>query len=195
MTVIAMTYEIGTQGRQIASELAVRLGIDFADDQFLERRIADRLMHGKGRVGTWAQQARNVDDWTLARRATDEIMELSAYGNVLIRGWGAASLLRGKAHVIRVRVCAPASFRLRVLAERYPAQDDAALRWLIKHSDACLASNLEPVLGPDWQSDDLYHLKIDAQEMPVSSSVDVLERLIEARTRIMVEPQSGLHPY
>lgn len=188
MTVIAMTHEIGTFGQEIASQLASHIGIDYADQQFLEERIADRSARDKGRCANQSDSAGHfdrhlqVDGRRLARHASDEIDELAAYGRILIRGWGAASLLRGNPHIIRIRVWAPMSFRLRVMAARDPTREKEALRRLIESSDACLASNLEPVMGPDWRSSAWYHIVLGTHLVSVDEGVAQLVRFITAAT-------------
>lgn len=188
MSVIAMTHEIGTLGRQIASRLAQRLGVDFADEPFLKHRIADRLARDKGSSacgsenGAGFDHCLRVDDRRLARHAADEISELAAYGHIVMRGWGAASLLRDNPHVIRIRALAPMSFRLRVLATRERTRDEGSLRRLIEDSDSCLASNLQPVLGPDWRTGKFYHVMLCTHLLPVDDSVEQLVRFITAKS-------------
>jgi cytidylate kinase len=184
MTVIAMTHEIGTFGQQVASQLALRIGVDYADQQFLEQRIADRSARDKGlsacgcTSGTNFDSHLQVDGRRLARHARDEIGELAAYGHILMQGWGAASLLRDNPHIFRIRVWAPMSFRLRVMADREPTRNEGSLRRQIERSDTCLASNMQPVLGPDWQSAEFYHVVLGTHVMPVDDCVAQLERFI-----------------
>lgn len=184
MPVIALTHEIGTFGWQIAAMIATHLGLDFADQDFLEGRIANRSMSEEHPAGCPHDAADGlgrslaVDNWSLARHAEDEIRELAAYGNVVVRGWGAPSLLRDTPHVLRVRVVAPPCFRVGVLAAHHPTQSEAELLRLIDGSDTCLASNLEPVLGPEWRSGDFYHLTIGTHEVPIADAVRRIEKLI-----------------
>jgi len=52
-----------------------------------------------------------LDRKRMSRYTAQEILELAAKGNVLIRGWGATYLLKSVPHVVCVRVCAPMPFR------------------------------------------------------------------------------------
>jgi hypothetical protein len=61
--------------------------------------------------------------WRMDRRrmrccTAQEIFELAAKGNVLIRGWGPVYLLRSVQHVLSVRICATMEFREAVLMQR-----------------------------------------------------------------------------
>jgi hypothetical protein len=58
----------------------------------------------------------------------EEILGLAQRGNVLIKGWGAATMLCEVPHVISARVCAPMEFRVRVVMERLGRNDKGAVR-------------------------------------------------------------------
>jgi hypothetical protein len=73
-----------------------------------------------------------LERWHIDRRrlfhyAAEEILRLAQHGNVLIKGWGVATLLRDLPGVISVRVCAPMEFRVRVLAMLFATISD----WMI----------------------------------------------------------------
>ena len=192
MPVIAMTHEIGTLGEEVAAELALRLDVEFADQLFLQDRIVDRLAGGKA-LFTDRQplqprpephdRSLQVDERCLARCAEDEVRELAAYGNVLVRGWGAPTILRGCPHIFRVRVTAPIDARLANLRAASRSQGTAALRRQIESSDACLASNLEPMFGPGWRAGDIYHLVLGMHKLSVSDAVDLIAAYIEVAVR------------
>lgn len=186
MTVIAMPHEIGTCGRRIASRLAARLGIEFADEHFLGHRIADRLSRGKARFDRRFGQHGAFDDWLdvddadLARHAEAEIQEQAAYGNILMRGWGASTVLRDNPHVLRIRVTAPTEFRISRLARKEHYGDRHVLSRMIWDADRCLASNLEPVFGQGWQSGDMYHVTLLSHLLPLEDAVEQLAAIVDA---------------
>ena len=45
MTVIAMTREMGTRGKDVAAGLAERLGIEVVHHEVVERHLAERFEH------------------------------------------------------------------------------------------------------------------------------------------------------
>ena len=204
MPVIAMTHEIGSLGDCVAARLAVRLGIEFADQLFLEDRIVDRLEcckslfshHGIDRRQLVAgrrdfgrvrpaqdPRCRDVASSVIARLAMDEIRELAAYGNVLLKGWGAPTVLRNCPHIFRIRVTAPIDVRLAIMAARAGSCDERALRNTIETSDACLAGNLEPALGPGWRTGDDYHLVLGMQALTADDAVTLLADYVKAAIR------------
>src|SRR4030095_13846480 len=72
----------------------------------------------------------------LSRYTCEQILGLAQQGNVLIRGWGAATLLRDMPQVISVRVCAPMSFRVQVMMRRLGVEDADAVHEEIERYDA-----------------------------------------------------------
>jgi len=70
---------------------------------------------------------------------------LAQRGNVLIKGWGAATLLRDMPQVISARVCAPMEFRVRVMMERLGRKDAGAVREEIERFDAARAAPCAPI--------------------------------------------------
>ncbi len=198
MTVIAMAFEAGTHSRQIATLLAARLGIEFADIDYLRDRIADRLApriesHGPHSLSPNSfRAALEMDDHELARTAEDEIRELAAYGNILLRGWGAAYFLRDSPGVVRVRTVASLKYRLAVLAAHHPELSKAERLAVIVENDKCLSSNLEPILGSAWTSPDLYHLAVDVEALGPIEAAREIECFVRPECASLVRPQRRL---
>jgi hypothetical protein len=189
MPVIAMPHEIGTLGREIARGLAQRLRIDLADSSYLGQRIADRLSKPRARFdrnasnpGAFAD-CLDVDDTVLGRAADEEIRELAAYGNIIMRGWGAASILRDNPYVLRLRVTSPLELRIRRLGKHEGIRNPDILARMIEDADRCLATNLEPVVGPVWREHHVYHLSLAGQSLPVAAIVDQLAAYVAAATK------------
>ena len=117
MPVIAMTREMGSLGKEVAAAVSARLGkpvihheiIDhLADKMRLRKSHVIRFLDGKSSI--WERLT--TDKTSLSIYTADETMALVESGEVgVIRGWGAAHLLRSIPHVICVRVCAPMGLR------------------------------------------------------------------------------------
>jgi hypothetical protein len=124
MAVIAMTREIGSLGTNVAAGLASRLGLNVIGSERVVERVTLRLGIKPDTVLRFVEgRASLLDRWKIDRRklfhyAVEELLHLVQQNNVLITGWGAATLLRDLRGVLSVRICAPMSFRLRVLMER-----------------------------------------------------------------------------
>jgi cytidylate kinase len=122
MTVIAMTREIGSFGLDVAAGLAATLGLKIIQSDTVANSIAERLGVDESAVLRYVNgSASLLERWQIDSRrlfhyAAEEILRIAQQDNVLIKGWGVATLLRDLPGVISVRVCAPMDFRVRVLS-------------------------------------------------------------------------------
>ena len=136
MAVITMTREMATLGKDVAAGLAERLGLTVIHHEIVERDIAERAGMRESEVHRFLEgktslfERWKVDKKRLSRYTAQEVLELAAQGNVLIRGWGASYLLRSVPHIVCVRVCAPMPFRENVLMQRLGINDAAVARRL-----------------------------------------------------------------
>jgi len=148
MTVIAMTREIGSFGLDVAAGLATRLGLKIIQSDVVANSIAERLGVGESAVLRYVNGSASLRErWQIDRRrlfhyAAEEILRVAQQGNVLIKGWGAATLLRDLPGVISVRVCAPMDFRVRVLMDRLGTKDANAVREQIERYEAARARTM-----------------------------------------------------
>src|SRR5512132_1096879 len=140
MAVIAMTQEMATLGKDVALGLCEALGLQqvrheigdvVARKMQVKKSLIRRIREGKASARErWA-----ADEKTISIFTADEILDLAARGNVLIRGWGAAYLLRSVPHVVSVRVCAPLEVRVKRLMERLETDDEELARREIEQDD------------------------------------------------------------
>src|SRR5688572_27655269 len=142
MSVIAMTREMGSGGREVAQRVAEKLGLTVVLHHLVEHDIAEHLhvkesaVHHLLEGGATLLERLRTGNKRLARYTTEEILELANHGNVVIRGWGACLVLRDVPHVVRVRVCAPMEIRERAVMQRPGIKDRSAARQEIEHNDA-----------------------------------------------------------
>src|SRR5215813_5756503 len=129
MPFVAMTREMGSLGKDVAAAVADRLGkqvvhheiIDsLASKMRLRKSHVIRFLEGKS--GIWERLT--TDKTSLSIYTADETFALVENGRVaVIRGWGAAHLLRPVPHVVSVRVCAPLPVRVKRMMERLHTDD------------------------------------------------------------------------
>src|SRR4030095_6418903 len=131
MTVIAMTQEMATLGKDVALGVCEALGLQqvrhevgdvVAGRMHVKKSLIRRIREGKAsKVEKWA-----ADEKTISIFTAEEVFDLAVKGNVLIRGWGAALLRRAVPHIPCVRITAPLELRVKRLMERLET-DDAEL--------------------------------------------------------------------
>jgi len=185
MTVIAMTRQLGCLGTDVANGIADRLGLKIIHSEIVANHVAGRLGVEEGTVLRYVDGSASLfERWSinkrkLSRYTTEEILSIAQQGNVLIRGWGAATLLRDMPHVISVRVCASMNFRVRVMMERLSSKDAGAVRQELERFDAASARTLRASFNVEQEDALLYHIVLNTDRLPVEACVNAVCQLAE----------------
>jgi cytidylate kinase len=185
VAVIAMTREMGSLGKDVAAGLANELGLKIIHSEIVEHDVAERLGVKESAVHRYLEGgASMLDRWQidkkrLSRYTAEEMLEVAQQGNVIIRGWGAAALLRDIPHVLSVRVCAPMPFRERVMMERLGVNDTNIVRQEIERNDAAHARTMRGLFGVDWEDSLLYHIVLNTSRVPIEGCVKAVRQLAE----------------
>jgi cytidylate kinase len=188
MAVIAMTREMATLGKDVASGLAERLGLTVVHHELVEQGIAERAGMLESEVHRFLErdvpllERWKIDRKRLSRYTAREIFELAARGNVLVRGWGAAYLLHTIPHVVCVRICAPMTFREQVLMQRLGIEDRQAARQEILRNDAAHNGTMQKFFGIDWADPALYSIVLNTARVPVPDCVEHIAQLAQSRS-------------
>ncbi|MFV0295698.1 MAG: cytidylate kinase family protein [Hyphomicrobiaceae bacterium] len=186
MAVIAMTREMATLGRDVAAGLAERLGLVVVHHELVAQDIAERSGMRESEVQRFLEgessllQRWRIDRTRMSRYTAEEILELAAKGNVLIRGWGATYLLRDVPHALCVRICAPMADRERVLMERIGIADRAMARREIEKNDSAHNGTMQRLFGINWTDPALYALVLNTARIPVKDCVDHIVEVLES---------------
>ena len=184
MTVIAMTREMGTLGKDVAAGLADALGIEVVHQELVEHHLAERMQLGEstvhrfleGRSSLWERWKIGSDK--MSRYTADEVLELASQDNVLIRGWGASQLLRDVSHVLCVRVCAPMSYRVSVMMERLGVSDERSMRREIERNDSAHSRSIQRQFSADWREPKNYDIVLNTGFVSVTACVSLIQNLI-----------------
>ncbi len=177
MTVITMTREMGSLGKDVASGVAETLGLQVVYHEVIERDIADRMKLGESDVNRFLEgkpalsDRLKIDKDQLSHYTAEEIYDIALEDKAVIRGWGAIVLLRSVPHILRVRVCAPMSFRVRVMQDRLGLENEQDVRREIERNDAAHTRAVHGLLKSDWQGPLNYDLVMNTERVPVSDCV------------------------
>jgi cytidylate kinase len=180
MTVIAMTREIGSLGTDVAAGVAKELNLKIVHSEIITNQVAERLGVEESAVQRYVDgSASLLERWLINRRklshyTAEEILRLAQAGNVLIRGCGAATLLRDMPQVISVRVCAPMAFRIRVMMQKMGIKDPDAVRQEIERFDAAHIRVMRGSFNVEREDALLYHLVLNTDRMPVDACVKAI---------------------
>jgi len=183
MTVIAMTREMGSRGREVAVGLADRLGLEIIHHELVEHDLAARLNLSESAVHHFLEgevslfERWKIDRSRLSLYTKEEILELACRGNVLIRGWGAAQLLRSVGNVLCLRVCAPMHCREDEILARVTLKDRNEARSEIERNDAAHAKVIQRNFKADWRDPEHYDIVLNTERVPIEACVDQVARL------------------
>ncbi|HZQ63564.1 MAG TPA: cytidylate kinase family protein [Casimicrobiaceae bacterium] len=177
MTVIAMSQEMGTLGRDVAAGVAKALGLrlvrheigDFAAHHMHVKKSLVRR-YREGQAG-WFEK-RQVDESSLALYTADQVFEYALEEDVLIRGWGATILLHPVRHVPCVRICAPLESRIKWLMERLDTDDAELARTEITRSDDAHAARIRHTFGVELGDPLLYDLVLNTGRVSVETCIE-----------------------
>lgn len=194
MPVIAMNQETGSQGKFVAEKLAEELGLDIVRHQIIDhvaqkmhlrKSMLTRFLQGKaGLIERWG-----TDEASLALFKVEEILELAAKGNVIIRGWGATHVLRPIPHIPCVRVGAPFKTRVNWLMNSLGTDDEDMAAEEIRHSDAAHRANMQHQFGVGWGEPMQYDITLNTERLSVATCVEMIKELLK-RPEFKETPES-----
>jgi cytidylate kinase len=185
MTIIAMTQEMASLGKDVALGVCEKLGLQqvrhevgdvVAGRMQVKKSLIRRIREGKaGTIEKWA-----ADEKTISIFTAEEVFDLAVKGNVLIRGWGATLLLRAVPHIPCVRVCAPFEVRVKRLMERLETDDEALARREIEQDDAARAARMGEHFNVNWGDPNLYDVTLNTERVAIPTCVDEVVALAKA---------------
>jgi cytidylate kinase len=183
VTLIAMTREMGSLGKDVAAGVATELGLQVIHSEIVEQGVAGRMGVNESAVHRYLEgEASVLERWQidkrkLSRYTSEETLQLAQQGDVLIRGWGAAALLRDIPHVLSIRVCAPMANRERTMMDRLRVNDVLVVRREIERNDAAHARTMRGLFGVDWEDPVLYHAVLNTGLMSIDDCVRAICQL------------------
>jgi cytidylate kinase len=185
MPLIAMTREMGSLGKDVASALAGQLGKPVVHHEIIDH-LANKMRLRKSHVVRFLDGKANIwerlttDKTSLSIYTADETIALAEADNVsVIRGWGSAHLLRPIRHVICVRVCAPLKVRVQRMMARLNSDDEAFIANEIKLSEEAHAAITRRHFGINWQDPEQYDLVLNTERVTTEECAGQVMALVK----------------
>ena len=184
MPLVAMTREMGSLGKDVAAQLSERLGKQLVHYEIIDQ-LANKMRLRKshvmrfleGKSGIWERLT--TDKTSLSIYTADETFRLAEGSDIaVIRGWGAAHLLRPVPHVVCVRVCAPFETRVQRMMERLQTDDRDAVENEIRLSEEAHGAITRRHFGIDWQQPEHYDLVLNTERLSIEKCVDEIAALL-----------------
>jgi cytidylate kinase len=132
----------------------------------------------EGKSGIWEKLT--TDKTSLSIYTADELFALAEDEHIgVIRGWGAAHLLRSCPHVVAVRVCAPFEVRVKRMMERLNTSDRDFVENEIRLSEEAHGAITRRHFGVSWQHSDLYDLVLNSERLSVEECADAVMEVLD----------------
>jgi len=186
MALVAITREMGSLGKDVASGLAEALGVPLVYHEVIDH-LADRMRVRKSHVirlldgSAGLLERLTADKTSMSIFSADEIVNLALQGKgAVIRGWGATHLLRDVPHAVCVRVCAPFELRKRRMMERVASADEAKIADEIQQNDASHAAIMRRNFSVQWTDAEHYDLVLNTERASVKACVEQVMALVKS---------------
>jgi cytidylate kinase len=188
MPLIAMNREIGSLGKDVAFGLEQALGMKVRHHEIIDH-LANRSRLRKSHVISFLEGRQGLierlttDQVSLRILTADEILSMAESGEpVILRGWGATSLLKDVPHA--VRVCVSASRRTRVarMMERLDTTDRASVERIVDHNDEAAQAVMRRHFHVDTRDINEYDMGFNTDRVSVDQCVDEIVKLVKSQS-------------
>jgi cytidylate kinase len=188
MALVAITREMGSLGKDVASGLSEALGVPLVYHEVIDH-LADRMRVRKSHVIRLLDGSANLlerltaDKTSLSIFTADEIVNLAMQGpGAVIRGWGATHLLREEPHAVCVRVCAPFEVRRQRMMDRVGTSDQDKIADEIQQNDEAHTAIMRRNFAVDWTDSEHYDIVLNTERVSVKECVDEVVKLVKSPT-------------
>lgn len=186
MPLIAMNREMGSLGNEVARGLEQALGVRVRHHEMIDH-LANRARIRKSHVisfleGTQGLLERLTTDQVRLRVLTaDEILSMAESDDaVLLRGWGATSLLKEVPHAVRVCVSASRRTRVQRMMERLNADDPAKVERIVDHNDESARAVMRRHFHIDPRDINEYDMGFNTDRVSVGQCVDEIVKMVKS---------------
>ncbi len=193
MSIITISRQLGTCGREIAVSIAERL-----DYRLMWREIINQAAVQSGVPEMALAVIDELDLFKLetspeANQAYHEtvrkiILTEAQQGKLIILGRGGMIILRDFPGSLHIRLVAPLDFRVQRLAAYQNIPEKAAMTQ-IKASDRYRKRYLKQAYGADWNDPDLYDLVINTSHFSIDQVCELIVQAQAMNTAVHTQSQ------
>jgi cytidylate kinase len=177
MHFITFSREMGTNGTEIAKQVANTLGYQFFDTEAIEKQA--RKMGFFERIKEIDEKAPSLFQRIFSHRPTIEldrlnsvVYELASQGDAVFLGRGGQILLRDFNCALHIRVTASLEKRIQNLVERGMHREAASKA--IEDSDHERSTFIRFAFKVDWHNDKLYDIVLNMDKITVKLAVETI---------------------
>ncbi|HEY3075572.1 MAG TPA: cytidylate kinase family protein [Burkholderiales bacterium] len=186
MPLIAMNREMGSLGKDVAQGLSRELGLKIQHHEIIDH-LANRARLRKSHVisfleGTQGFFERLTTDQVKLRVLTADEIVSAAENNegIILRGWGATSLLKEVPHAVRVCVSASRRERVRRMMRRLDLEDEAAAGRIVDQNDESAQAVMRRHFHIDVRDINEYDVGFNTDRMGVDQCVEKIVAMVKS---------------
>lgn len=188
MAIVTVSHVMGSGGAEIGAALAERLGYRYVDQ--------DMITQAAHQYGVGEEKLTQLDETkpSLFERFDVEtrqyitvlqsaLLDVAEQDNVVLMGRGGQVLLRGVAHVLRVRLTAPLDMRVKRVMKKMAGQmgetvDVRTAAEMVRRNDHEKYGRMRYLYDVDWCDPALYDVVVNTEKLSFEAGVDVIIGLL-----------------
>ena len=186
MPLIAMNREIGSLGKDVALGLEQALGMKIRHHEIIDH-LANRARLRKSHVISFLEGRQGLlerlttDQVRLRVLTADEILSMAESGEpVILRGWGATSLLKDVPHAVRICVSASRRTRVKRMMERLESNDMEQVERIVDQNDESAHAVMRRHFHIDTRDINEYDMGFNTDRVSVAQCVDEIVKLVKS---------------
>jgi cytidylate kinase len=188
MPIVTIAHETGSGGPEIGTALAERLGCRYVDREMISQAARQ--------YGVTEDKLAQLDEtkpslferFDVETRQYISIIQSGLYDvaeedNVVINSRGGQILLRGIAHVLRVRVIAPFELRVKRVMDKMTGRmgegvDVRTTADMVRRSDHEKHGRMRYLYDVDWGDPALYDVVLNTEKVSAEAAVEMIAGLV-----------------
>ena len=186
MPLIAMNREMGSLGNEVATGLEQALGMKVRHHEIIDH-LANRARIRKSHVISFLEGTQGllerltIDQVRLRVLTADEILSMAESGDpIILRGWGATSLLKDVPHAVRICVSASRRTRVKRMMARLNSDDMEQVERLVDHNDEAARAVMRRHFHIDTRDINEYDMGFNTDRVPVAQCVDEIVKMVKS---------------
>ena len=202
-----MNREMGSLGEDVARGLEQAIGVKLRHHEIIDH-LANRARMRKSHVVSFLEGKQGLferlttDQVSLRILTADEIISLAASGEpVILRGWGATSLLKDVPHAVRVCVSASRRTRVKRMMERLDTVDQVSVERIVDQNDQAAQAVMRRHFHIDTRDINEYDMGFNTDRVTVNQCIDEVVKLVnseqfaetDASRRALVDAATAHH--
>ena len=186
MPLIAMNREMGSLGKDVAKGLSDALGLKIQHHEIIDH-LANRARIRKSHVISFLEGTQGilerltVDNLKLRILTADEIMSAAESSEgMILRGWGATSLLKEVPHAVRVCVSASRRERVKRMMKRLDMEDQLAAERIVDQNDEAAQAVMRRHFHIDVRDINEYDVGFNTDRMSADQCVEKILAMVRS---------------